>query len=72
MLNFTVGPVMASDAVCQKGAEQVPWLEAFQWHGQGAGALAQARRPGGIGLRAIRAGGAEIVQPVVVASVLPL
>lgn len=26
MLNFTVGPVMASDAVCQKGAEQVPYF----------------------------------------------
>ena len=26
MLNFTVGPVMASDAVCQKGAEQIPYF----------------------------------------------
>ena len=26
MLNFTVGPVMASDAVCQKGAGQVPYF----------------------------------------------
>ena len=25
-MNFTVGPVMASDAVCQKGAEQVPYF----------------------------------------------
>ena len=26
MLNFTVGPVMASEAVCNKGAEQVPYF----------------------------------------------
>ena len=26
MLNFTVGPVMASDSVCQIGAEQVPYF----------------------------------------------
>lgn len=26
MLNFTVGPVMASEAVCAKGAEQVPYF----------------------------------------------
>lgn len=26
MLNFTVGPVMASDEVCRVGAEQVPYF----------------------------------------------
>ena len=26
MLNFTVGPVMASDEICRIGAEQVPYF----------------------------------------------
>lgn len=31
MLNFTVGPVMASDEVCAVGAEQVPYFRTAEF-----------------------------------------
>ena len=31
MLNFTVGPVMASEAVCAVGSEQVPYFRTIEF-----------------------------------------
>ena len=31
MLNFTVGPVMSSEAVCAIGAEQVPYFRTAEF-----------------------------------------
>ncbi|MBQ4125897.1 MAG: hypothetical protein II595_08085 [Desulfovibrio sp.] len=47
-------------------------MRLFSGTGRGRARWLRHEDQGGIGLRAIRAGGAEIVQPVVVASVLPL